>query len=253
MAVKASATITLSAVVDVDYTTRYYLLQSSTSPAPSAPSTNPPTGSWSDTEPTYTSGSTNSLYFCDLTVFSDSTWAYSSVSLSSSYEAAKEAYNQAVAAAGAADAAQDAADNAQAAANSAIASISITDGNISALAGDLSTLSTTVDMNSEGLTAAVTRIGTAESDITAINSELTAQQNWLRFDTNGLTMGETGSPFSVNLTTQQLTFVDNGVDVAYINGQKYFITDGEITNSLTLGKFKFVPQTNDNLSLIYIG
>ena len=98
MAVKSSATITLSCVVDVYSTTRYYLLQSSTLNKPSKPTTKPPTGGWTDTEPSYTAGSTNSLYITDLTVFSDGTWAYSSVSLSSSYEAAKAAYNKAAAA-----------------------------------------------------------------------------------------------------------------------------------------------------------
>ena len=75
--------------------TRYYILQSSTAAAPSKPTTNPPPSGWTDTEPTYTSGSTNSLYFCDLMVFSDKTWQYSEVSKSSSYEAAKEAYKKA--------------------------------------------------------------------------------------------------------------------------------------------------------------
>ena len=98
MAVKSSATITLSCVVDVYSTTRYYLLQPSTLNKPAKPTTNPPTGGWTDTEPTYTAGSTNSLYFTDLTVFSDGTWAYSLVSLSSAYEAAKAAYNKAAAA-----------------------------------------------------------------------------------------------------------------------------------------------------------
>lgn len=105
MAVKSSATITLSCVVDVYSTTRYYLLQSSTLNKPAKPTTKPPTGGWTDTEPSYTAGSTNSLYITDLTVFSDGTWAYSSVSLSSSYEAAKAAYNKAAAAQ---DAASDA-------------------------------------------------------------------------------------------------------------------------------------------------
>ena len=76
-------------------TCRYYLLQASTLGAPSKPSQNPPGGNWDDTEPSYTSGSTNTLYFVDLTVYSDGTWAYSSVSKSSAYEAAKEAYNKA--------------------------------------------------------------------------------------------------------------------------------------------------------------
>ena len=81
--------------VDVTVTCRYYLLQASNLSAPSKPTRNPPGGSWSKTEPSYTSGSTNTLYFVDLTVFSDGTWAYSSVSKSSAYEAAKEAYNKA--------------------------------------------------------------------------------------------------------------------------------------------------------------
>ncbi|WP_424236586.1 hypothetical protein [Bhargavaea ginsengi] len=100
MAVKAKAEITLASVRDVKSTTRYYLLQSSTASKPAKPSANPPGGSWVKTEPSYTAGSTNSLYFTDLTVFSDDTYVYSDVSLSSSYEAAKAAYNKAVAAEG---------------------------------------------------------------------------------------------------------------------------------------------------------
>ena len=100
MAVKAKAEITLATIRDVQSVTRYYLLQSSTSSIPSKPAVNPPTGSWGKTEPSYTSGSTNSLYFTDLTVFTDGSFSYSDVSLSSSYEAAKSAYNKAVAAEG---------------------------------------------------------------------------------------------------------------------------------------------------------
>ena len=100
MAVKAKAEITLATIRDVQSVTRYYLLQSSTSSMPSKPTANPPTGSWVKTEPSYTSGSTNSLYFTDLTVFTDGSFSYSDVSLSSSYEAAKAAYNRAVAAEG---------------------------------------------------------------------------------------------------------------------------------------------------------
>lgn len=93
MAIKASASITLSFMVDVKVVYRYYKLQASTASEPSIPTTNPPSG-WTDTEPRYISGSTNTLYFVDLTVFSNDTWTYSSVSKSSSYEASKEAYNK---------------------------------------------------------------------------------------------------------------------------------------------------------------
>ena len=95
--------ITLTRVIDVASNMRYYKLQSSTAAAPSKPAANPPSG-WSTTEPSYTSGSTNTLYFVDCTIYSNGTFKYSDVSKSSSYEAAKEAYNKA-------QAAQDSVDN----------------------------------------------------------------------------------------------------------------------------------------------
>lgn len=95
MAVKAKCEITLYRVVDIDKVTRYYLLQSSTATTPSKPTANPPGGNWKTTEPSYTSGSTNTLYFVDLTMMTNGSFSYSAVSKSSSYEAAKEAWNKA--------------------------------------------------------------------------------------------------------------------------------------------------------------
>lgn len=97
MAVKAQVSITISHLIDISSITRYYLLQSSTSASPAKPTTNPPSSSWVKTEPSYTSGSTNTLYFVDCTEFTNGTFKYSEVSKSSSYEAAKEAYNKATA------------------------------------------------------------------------------------------------------------------------------------------------------------
>ena len=102
MAVKASVTITISKYRDTDSVTRYYKLQASTAAAPAVPTTLTPSG-WSTSEPTYTSGSTNTLYYTDCIVFSDGTFQYTDdgngkAVKSSSYEAAKEAYNKAQAA-----------------------------------------------------------------------------------------------------------------------------------------------------------
>lgn len=108
---KASAQITLHYVIDIQATYRYYLLQSSTSAKPSKPTVYPAPSPWSDAEPTYTSGSTNSLYFVDCTVFTDNSFHYSEVSKSTSYEAAKEAYNKAQNAQNTAQNAQDSVDN----------------------------------------------------------------------------------------------------------------------------------------------
>lgn len=113
MAVKASVTITISKYRDCDSITRYFKLQASTAAAPAIPTTLTPSSSdWSTTEPTYTSGSTNTLYYTDKYVFSDGTFQYTDdgngkAIKSSSYEAAKEAYNKAQAAQNTANATQE--------------------------------------------------------------------------------------------------------------------------------------------------
>lgn len=95
MAVKAKEQVTVSWIIDIASTTKYYLLQSSTATPPSKPTANPPGGNWKTAEPAYTSGSTNTLYTVDQTLWTNGKVTYSAVCKSSSYEAAKEAWNKA--------------------------------------------------------------------------------------------------------------------------------------------------------------
>ena len=114
MAVKARDDVTLANVNDVTASVRYYQLKASTASAPAAPTVYPAPSPWVAAEPSYSDGATNSLYTIDVTVFSDGSFDYSTVSLSSSYEAAKSAWNKA-------QAAQTSATSAQTAANLALA------------------------------------------------------------------------------------------------------------------------------------
>lgn len=106
----ARNSITLHHLRDITTVVWYYKLQASTASPPAKPTTATPSG-WSTTEPSYTEGSTNSLYVVQKTTFSDGTFEYSDVSLSTSYEAAKAAYNKSVQAKATADAAQENIDN----------------------------------------------------------------------------------------------------------------------------------------------
>lgn len=110
---RAKAEITISHIIDIKNVTRYYLLQSSTLTTPIKPTTYPPDSSWKLTEPSYTTESTNTLYFVDCTVFTNDTFKYSDVSKSSSYEAAKAAYNKATNAQNTADSANQYVTNAK--------------------------------------------------------------------------------------------------------------------------------------------
>lgn len=120
MAVKGSATVTLSQYRDTESVTRYYKLQSSSLAAPDKPANVKPNetpAGWSKSEPAC--DITKTLYTCDVTVFSNKTTHVSDVSKSTSYEAAKEAWNKANNAQGAADKAQSSANTAQNTANKA--------------------------------------------------------------------------------------------------------------------------------------
>lgn len=106
MAVKGSATVTLSQYRDTKSVTRYYKLQLSSLAAPDKPTNVKPDetpAGWSKSEPAC--DITMTLYTVDVTVFSDGTTYVSDVSKSTSYEAAKDAYNKASNAQGTADAA----------------------------------------------------------------------------------------------------------------------------------------------------
>ncbi len=200
MAVRATASITLSAVVDVLSCIRYYLLQSSTLAPPTKPSANPPTGNWSDTEPSYTSGSTNSLYITDLTVFSDGTWSYSSVSLSSSYEAAKEAYNRAQAA--------------QSAATDAAAQAETNAAGIQRLDSEVTGLSTQFNVFSGGIQATI-------EDHSQILSTMTFSPEGLKVQMSGsiysTLVNDTGFHIDREGTVGHLaSFAENGLAVEQI-------------------------------------
>ncbi len=96
MEIKASDEITLYKINSFSKMTRFYLLQSSALNPPEKPADGSVISSnWSKTEPSYSPGSTSTLYFVDQTVLSDGSTQYSEVSKSSSYEAARNAWEKA--------------------------------------------------------------------------------------------------------------------------------------------------------------
>lgn len=73
----------------------YYLKQASNLAAPAKPTANPPASPWTATEPTYTEGSTDTVYTTMLTVWGDASYQYGDVQKSAAFEAAKQAFNKA--------------------------------------------------------------------------------------------------------------------------------------------------------------
>lgn len=218
MAVKASATITLSFMVDVKAVYRYYKLQASTAAAPSKPTSNPPSG-WTDTEPSYISGSINTLYFVDLTVFTNDTWSYSAVSKSSSYEAAKEAYNKA--------------QNAQDVASSTYAKST-----------DLQQTSDSFQMNFRTLQT------TVQENQNDVNKQFSELNDYIRFQGGNIILGKSGNSVTCKISNDRLSFMQNDVEVAYLSNNQLYINKANVTNKLQIGNFVFQAKSDGGLSVV---
>lgn len=107
-------------------------------------------------------------------------------------------------------------------------------------------LYSSIQQNADNITLALGRITDTEDAIAQ-------EKKWMTFDDDFLTIAKDNSPFSVNITNTALNFNRGSNTVAYINTERFGITDGEITHSLKIGKFTFVPQDNGNMSLMYTG
>ena len=260
----ASAQISLYRTIDVEGVWRYYKLQASTLATPSVPTTNPPEG-WQNTEPTYTSGSTNSLYFTDLTVLSDGSWSYSAVSKSSSYEAAKEAYNKATAANETAQNAQEgvdlnkeAIDNTNADFNESMADIR---GSMDELGTEVSNQATVIAEQTEKYATLVNEQGQIRVEVDSttetvrqlgetVSAEITEREKYIDFSTGDILLGEKGNPMQVEISNEQIEFLENEQPVAWISGKKLYITETEVTQVMRLGNFEFVIHgPNNNLGI----
>lgn len=256
----ASAQICLYRTVDVEGVWRYYKLQASTLATPSVPTTNPPTG-WTDTEPTYTSGSTNSLYFTDLTVLSDGSWSYSPVSLSSSYEAAKEAYNKAVAAGDAAQNAQTDVDNLGTNfdnfTSDTEASFKDVNESMEGLGAEVATQGTVIAENVTKTAELVNEQGqirieidetkTTLTDINGVvQSEISDRKKYIDFSTGDIVLGENTNTMQVRISNTEIDFMEDNVPIAWISGQKLYITEAEVTKTLKIGNFEFTSHGPNN-------
>ena len=287
MAVKASAQITINYIVDIEATYRYYLLQSSTLTAPSKPTTFPPSSEWNDTEPSYTSESTNSLYFVDCTVFCDDTFQYSEVSLSSSYEAAKEAYNKA-------SDAQTRITNAETLIeqNTEMIALRATAQEVNDASSKIEELEAKLDIQTKSISSLI-RNGDKGSllkqddeklyffDISGLKNDISKNaeeiidvkdsQTQLGNDVNYLMgkteyiavgtdendkpyieLGEGDSDFKVKITNEEIQFKDGqSTPPAYITKQKLMIEKARVNNELQFGNFVWKKRINGNMGLTW--
>ena len=97
---------------------------------------------------------------------------------------------------------------------------------------------------------------TVSEGLTQVNNSLESYKETvstnIRFSEDGMEIGKTDSPFGVSISNEKMSFTENNAEIAYISNQEMLITDANITNSLKIGHYKFIPRSNGNLSLIWV-
>lgn len=113
----------------------------------------------------------------------------------------------------------------------------------------LSSISTQITQTANAITFAFNQYQEHQNDINDSNEATFKEINrYIRFEDGAIILGESGNPLILRETNERISFLESGVEVAYINNSQLYITNVEVLNSLRLGSFAFIPRNNGNLS-----
>lgn len=81
-----------------------------------------------------------------------------------------------------------------------------------------------------------------------IDTTLEGYLTYFKFKADGMHIGTTKSIIELKLSNDKLAFMEGGTEVAYISNKKLYITNAEVTESLTIGDFGFTQESNGSLT-----
>lgn len=111
-------------------------------------------------------------------------------------------------------------------------------------------LSTELTQTAQGITAVINRVEAVEGENAEVGEILAAYQLTFRMDADGVTIGKSNSGFDVRIDNEKLSFRENGQEIAYVSNSQLFITAAEITQSLTIGNYRFSRMEDGSLALL---
>lgn len=106
--------------------------------------------------------------------------------------------------------------------------------------------STAITTLSDQFNVEITKVTTG---LNATKDDLTTVKSYMHFDENGLTLGKSSDPMQLSLANNEVSILDNGAKVMYVNGQKMLISAAEILNSLIVGQHK-IEKYDSNITLV---
>ena len=133
------------------------------------------------------------------------------------------------------------------------------------ITSEVGTLATTIEGNKETIEDRVSDVEQKSGEWSATVSQHTESITKLQDDVldvsttvsktmklteEGLTLSAGGSTNTVLITNDSINFKVGEYTAAYISDKQLWIKDAVIENSMTLGKFAFIPRDSGNLSLV---
>lgn len=71
---------------------------------------------------------------------------------------------------------------------------------------------------------------------------------YIRFDDGDIILGRSDNELILKQSNDRISFIQNGNEVAYFSNNKLYVKEIEVTESLYLGNFAFIPESNGSLS-----
>lgn len=91
------------------------------------------------------------------------------------------------------------------------------------------------------------------NNATETNEKFAEQLKYIRFENGNIILGEEGNQLILKIQNDRISYQQNGTEVAYFSDNKLYVTTLEVTHSLQLGNFAFIPRANGNLSFKKVG
>lgn len=113
----------------------------------------------------------------------------------------------------------------------------------------ISEVTSTLEHTASGFEMQFTSFNADLSDLAnGTDAEFELIKKYIRFVDGSILLGQVGNELELKISNNRISFLQGGSEVAYFSNAKLYVTDGEYTNSLQLGKFAFIPRDNGNLS-----
>lgn len=113
-----------------------------------------------------------------------------------------------------------------------------------------------LEMDANGTTMLFNTINEAIAEVDgSAQSNYNNILKYIRFEDGNIILGEVGNEIVLTIANDRLTFLQNGVEVAYLSNNNLYIGNAIIKagGRLQMGNFAFVPRSDGSLSLLKVG